>query len=92
MDVDVETDLLYSLMDGLSKSSQVLMDASSDMSSYTDVASATLSGNQYSMSIEETSRICCSVGEAVDNMNALSRYVSKLAQHIEKYLQCKFEG
>lgn len=92
MDVDVETGLLYSLIDGLSKSSQVLIDASSEMSSYTNAASATLSGNQYSMSVEETSHVCSSVGEAVENMNLLSQYVSKLAQHIEQYIQCKFEG
>ena len=90
MDVDVEADLLYNIIDGLSKSAQVLTDATNDMSSYTNAASATLSGNQYSMPVDETDHVCKSIEEAVDNMGSLSKYVSNLAQHLEEYFKCKY--
>ena len=90
--VKVNTEFLDDLSAALYREAQILEEGSREMHEYTQNASATLEGRQYSLSVSKTKQVCDAVYETTVNMRNLAVYLSNLSDHIQDYLNCTYNG
>lgn len=90
--VNVTTECLIDVADGLNRSANALYEASESARRFVSNAGQALAGAQYSLSVSETEAACRVMEESASSMIALSEHITELNTYIEEYLSCTYSG